>query len=112
MDLREQYEHIREGRDIRQNLISIKEELKAQEGRRELQKLYQEEPRILLEQLELTRTYYDETFTLTYMRKLASYNMKKRKGTKKYKQQLYQCGSLEELRGLLLAVFSHKQTEE
>ncbi len=67
---------------------------------------------ILLEQLELTRTYYDETFTLTYMRKLASYNMKKRKGTKKYKQQLYQCGSLEELRGLLLAVFSHKQTEE
>ena len=46
------------------------------------------------------------------MRKLASYNMKKRKGTKKYKQQLYQCGSLEELRGLLLAVFSHKQTEE
>lgn len=67
---------------------------------------------ILLEQLELTRTYYDETFTLTYMRKLASYNMKKRKGTKKYKQQLYQCGSLEELRGLLLTVFSHKQTEE
>lgn len=52
MDLREQYEHIREGRDIRQNLISIKEELKAQEGRRELQKLYQEEPRILLDQLE------------------------------------------------------------
>ena len=37
---------------------------------------------ILLDQLELTGTYYDETFTLTYMRKLASYGMKKRRGTK------------------------------
>lgn len=64
---------------------------------------------ILLEQLELTRTYYDETFTLTYMRKLASYSMKKRKGTKKYKQKLYQCGSLDELRELLITIFLQKR---
>ena len=61
---------------------------------------------MLLEQLKLTRTYYDETFTLTYIKKLASYSMKKRKGTKKYKQLLYQCGSLEELGGLLTTIFS------
>lgn len=49
---------------------------------------------ILLEQLELTAACYDETFTLRYIQKLASYGMKKRKGTKKYKERMYQCGSL------------------
>ncbi|MCI9595026.1 MAG: tRNA-dihydrouridine synthase family protein [Lachnospiraceae bacterium] len=61
---------------------------------------------LLLEQLELTSVHYDETFTLTYIRKLASYAMKKKKGTKKYKEGLFQCGSLEELRGLLIQIFS------
>lgn len=61
---------------------------------------------ILLEQMELAAACYDESFTLVYMRKLASYAMKKRKGTKKYKAQLYQTGSLKELQELLLAIFS------
>lgn len=61
---------------------------------------------LLMEQLELTAQYYDETFTLAYIRKLASYAMKKKKGTKKYKERLFQCGSLEELRGLLVQIFS------
>lgn len=61
---------------------------------------------LLMEQLELTAQYYDETFTLAYIRKLASYAMKKKKGTKKYKERLFQCGSLEELQGLLVQIFS------
>ena len=61
---------------------------------------------LLLEQLELTSVHYDETFTLTYIRKLASYAMKKKKGTKKYKERLFQCGSLEELYLLLMQIFS------
>ena len=61
---------------------------------------------LLIEQLELTAQYYDETFTLAYIRKLASYAMKKKKGTKKYKERLFQCGSLGELRGLLVQIFS------
>ena len=40
---------------------------------------------ILLEQIAMTSRYYDETFTLSYIKKIASYCMKKRKGTKKYK---------------------------
>ena len=40
------------------------------------------------------------------MRKLASYGMKKRKGTKKYKERLYQTGSLEELREIIMLIFS------
>lgn len=61
---------------------------------------------LLMEQLELTAQYYDETFTLAYIRKLASYAMKKKKGTKKYKERLFQCGSLGELQGLLVQIFS------
>ena len=60
---------------------------------------------LILEQLKLASSCYDETFTLAYIRKLASYGMKKRKGTKKYKQQLYQCGSLEELQRLVETIF-------
>lgn len=60
---------------------------------------------IVTEQLALTSRYYDETFTLTYMRKLASYMMKKRKGTKRYKEYLYKSGSLEELQEVLDRIF-------
>jgi len=52
---------------------------------------------ILKEQMELAIQYYDETFTLSYIKKIASYMMKKRKGTKKYKERMYRSGSLEEL---------------
>ena len=61
---------------------------------------------ILLEQMDLTLRYYDETFTIAYIRKLASYGMKKRKGTKKYKERLYQSGSLEELREVIELIFN------
>ena len=60
---------------------------------------------VILEQMELTRRYYDETFTLSYIRKLASYGMKKRKGTKRYKERLYRSGSLEELREVVKLIF-------
>lgn len=60
---------------------------------------------LILEQMELTSACYDETFTMAYIRKLASYGMKKRKGTKKYKEQLYRSGSIEELREVILRIF-------
>lgn len=61
---------------------------------------------IMKEQTELVCQYYDETFSMGYLRKLASYGMKKRKGTKKYKEKLYQCGSMEELKEILELIFS------
>ncbi len=60
---------------------------------------------ILTEQLELTRQYYDETFTLSYIKKLASYMMKKKKGTKQYKERLHRSGSPEELMAVLALIF-------
>ncbi len=61
--------------------------------------------RIISEQLELTSRYYDETYTMTYIRKLASYCMKKRQGTKQYKLKLYQCGNLAEMREIIKDIF-------
>lgn len=60
---------------------------------------------ILIQQLALTGAYYDESFTLEYIRKLASYLMRKQPGTKQYKQKIYQCGSIEEMKGLLYEAF-------
>ena len=61
---------------------------------------------IILEQIEFTSRYYDETFTIAYIRKLASYGMKKRKGTKRYKERLYKTGSIEELKEVVTLIFS------
>lgn len=52
---------------------------------------------LLKEQMELCKSYYDESFTLAYMKKITSYFMKKRAGTKKYKEELFRCGNCEEL---------------
>ena len=60
---------------------------------------------ILSEQIELIAQRYDETFTLSYIKKIASYMMKKRRGTKKYKEQMYKSGSLEELHQVLELIF-------
>ena len=61
---------------------------------------------LILEQLKLASSCYDETFTMAYIRKLASYGMKKRKGTKKYKERLYKSGSMEELMEVVTLIFS------
>lgn len=60
---------------------------------------------IISEQIDLTSRYFDETFTITYIRKLASYLMKKLKGTKQYKAELYKCGNIEELKDIVEKIF-------
>ena len=60
---------------------------------------------ILLEQIAMTSRYYDETFTLSYIKKIASYCMKKRKGTKNYKLLLHLAGYIEELRDMIKKIF-------
>lgn len=66
---------------------------------------------LLMGQLELTSHHYDETYTLTYIKKLASYCMKKRSGTKKYKQLLYHCGNVEEMKQILKAIFYEEEAD-
>lgn len=60
---------------------------------------------IISEQMDLTLTHYDETFTMSYIKKLVSFCMRTEKGTKPYKQELYKCGNIEELRYLIKKIF-------
>ena len=60
---------------------------------------------LIMEQLEIASQCYDELFVLTYIKKLASYFMKKLPGTKQYKLELYRCGSISELQSILGEIF-------
>ncbi|MGN1411886.1 MAG: tRNA dihydrouridine synthase [Oscillospiraceae bacterium] len=60
---------------------------------------------LLLQQIDLTSKYFDEYFTLTYIKKLTAYFMKKLPGTKQYKQDLYRCGNLIELKDIIEKIF-------
>lgn len=66
---------------------------------------------LLLEQIELAQKYFDELFVLTYIKKLTSYFMKKKRGTKQYKQELFRCGSAEELKAVIEKIFSDTEGE-
>ena len=63
---------------------------------------------LLKEQVEIAQECYDELYVLTYIKKLASYFMKKLPGTKQYKPALYRCGSVAELKGILRDIFEDK----
>ncbi len=60
---------------------------------------------ILMEQIDLTSQYFDELYTLNYIKKLTSFFMKKQSGTKQYKQALYQCGNTTELKSVIEKIF-------
>ena len=59
----------------------------------------------ILEGLMATEPCFDELYALSYLKKLASYFMKKLPGTKQYKLKLYKCGNLAELREVLGEIF-------
>lgn len=60
---------------------------------------------ILKYEMHISSKYYDETFTLAHMKKMIAYAMKKRKGTKKYKEALFRAGSLQELEKWMKLIF-------
>ncbi len=61
---------------------------------------------LITEQLDIAGECFDELSVLTYIKKLASYFMKKLPGTKQYKMALYKCGSSAQLRELLGEIFA------
>ena len=60
---------------------------------------------LIQEQIDIAEELFDELYVLTYIKKLASYFMKKQPGTKRYKLDLYKCGKVSELRELCTAIF-------
>lgn len=65
---------------------------------------------IISEQIDLTTKHYDQTFTIAYIKRLASFCMRTEKGTKRYKQELYKCGNIVELKYMIKKVFD-KESE-
>ena len=64
---------------------------------------------LIMEQLEIAKECFDELYVLTYIKKLSSYFMKKLPGSKKYKLELYKCGSVSEMRVVLEKIFGSKE---
>ena len=64
---------------------------------------------LLMEQLEIAKECFDELYVLSYIKKLASYFMKKMPGTKGFKLDLYKCGNIPELKDVLGGIFRGKQ---
>lgn len=67
---------------------------------------------LLIEQIEITQKYFDELFLLTYIKKLTSYFMKKKPGTKQLKQELFRCGSAKELMNVIEKIFLNSLERE
>ena len=63
---------------------------------------------LIMEQLDIATECFDELFALTYIKKLSSYFMKKLPGTKRYKQDLYKCGSVAQVREVLRWIFEEE----
>ncbi|MBR6100923.1 MAG: tRNA-dihydrouridine synthase family protein [Ruminococcus sp.] len=64
---------------------------------------------LILDQAELAQSCFDETAAMEYVRKIASYFMKKIPGTKNYKQEMFRCGSMEELKKILVPIFGETE---
>ncbi len=64
---------------------------------------------LLLEQIDITQKYFDETFLLSYIKKLTSYFMKKKPGTKQFRQELYRCGEVGELKRVIGEIFAENR---
>jgi nifR3 family TIM-barrel protein len=60
---------------------------------------------IICEQIDLASKHYDETFTISYIKRFVSFLMRREKGTKKYKQELYKCGNITELKYIIEKIF-------
>lgn len=61
---------------------------------------------ILKEQINLLeelcyKNIYSETFALSYIKKICGYIMKKEKGTKQYKQKIFQCGNMNDIKNII-----------
>lgn len=60
---------------------------------------------LILDQANIAESCFDELKAMEYIKKLASYFMKKMAGTKKYKYDLYRCGNMKEVRSILEMIF-------
>lgn len=64
---------------------------------------------LLMEQADLAESCFDELAAMDYIKKLASYFMKRMPGTKSGRQAMYQCGNMQGLRAILVQAFAETE---
>lgn len=62
--------------------------------------------RIINEQIKITSKYYDEVYTLDYIKRFISFCMRTQKGSNKLKQSLYKCGNIDEIKNIIGLIFN------
>jgi len=62
--------------------------------------------RIINEQIEITSKYYDEVYTLDYIKRFISFCMRTQKGSNKLKQSLNKCGNIDEIKNIIGLIFN------
>ncbi|AKA68954.1 tRNA dihydrouridine synthase [Clostridium scatologenes] len=75
-------------------------------------KIKKDKHTIIFEQIDLATKYYDETFAISYIKRLASFLMKGKKGNNKYKTELYKSGNMPELRDILEEIFCKEREKD
>ncbi|MDR2919834.1 MAG: tRNA-dihydrouridine synthase family protein [Tannerella sp.] len=68
-------------------------------------KITKDKYKLLQEQIALTSKYYDETFTLSYIKKITGFMMRGISGSKPLKQELYRCGNISEIKEVMNRIF-------
>jgi len=68
-------------------------------------RIYETKYNMIANQIDIVSGYYDEFFSLNYIKKLTSYFMKKQIGTKHFKHDLYRCGNLTEIKQIIREIF-------
>lgn len=66
---------------------------------------------LIMEQTDIAQSVFDELAAMEYIKKIASYFMKRLPGTKVFKQEMYSCGSIRELRRMLVCIFGEMEKE-
>ena len=67
---------------------------------------------LMMEQIEIAQSCFDEMAAMDYIKKLASYFMKKIPGTKTLKQDMYMCGNIQELKNMITMIFGETEKED
>ena len=64
---------------------------------------------LMMEQIEIAQSCFDEFSAMNHVKNLSSYFMKKLHGTKSLKQAMYSCGNMDELKMIIGQIF--RETE-
>ena len=66
---------------------------------------------LVMWQADVAQSVFDESAALEYVKKLSSYFMKGLHGKKIFKQKMYACGSMHELKKILVCIFGETENQ-